>query len=165
MKQLSSLALVALVSCLACPAAVFGADEKISADKAKQLLEKGLGELTKAAGKSDSKDSKPEGIWERNKDTLKLSREDYLKKVQSAFATMEAEIQVLMEGGSNVASRDYFKTRIEALKQQLDYCKRDCDRLKENATEEAFRVKQRGFDRTLGFLSDNFGVAKEESGL
>ena len=170
MKQLSALFRLTVLGCLFLPAAAPAADEKISGDKAKQLLEKGLGELSKAAGKVDGKDkdkdsSKGDGVWERSKETLKLSRDEYLKKVQSAFATVEAEIQVLTEGGSNVTTRDYFKARIDALKLHLEFCKRDCDRLKENATEEAFRVKQRGFDRTLGFLSDNLEIAKDESGL
>ncbi|WP_075090189.1 hypothetical protein [Verrucomicrobium spinosum] len=63
---------------------------------------------------------------------------------------MEAEIDVLVESGAAITTRDYFKMRIDSFKLQLDYCKRDLERLKETPSEEAFRVKQRGFDRTLG---------------
>jgi hypothetical protein len=78
---------------------------------------------------------------------------------------MDAEIQVLVESGSAVNSRDYFKTRLESLKQQLDYCRRDLERLQAIDSEEAFRVKQKGFDRGLGFLGDNIELAQEEAGL
>jgi uncharacterized protein YnzC (UPF0291/DUF896 family) len=137
-------------------------DKKITADSIKELLEKVPGELSKAAGKIEEKGK---GLWERSKETLKLSREEYLKKVDSSIATMEAEIEVLKESGTGVTTRDYFQTRLMSYTQQLDYCKRDLQRLKDSPSEEAFRVKQRGFDRSLGFLSDNIGIAKDEAGL
>ncbi len=136
--------------------------DKDTADKAKNMLNKIVGEVKEAANKSDKKGRE---LWARTKETLGLTREDYVKKAVSAIATMEAEIQVLEESGTAVTTRDYFKTRIESLKQHLDYCKRDLARLQESPTEEAFRVKQRGFDRGLGFLADNIESAQEEAGL
>lgn len=136
--------------------------DKTTADKAKNMLDKVIGEVSKAANKTEIKSKE---LWERTKDNLRLSKEEYLKKAQSAVATMEAEIDVLVESGAAITTRDYFKMRIESFRLQLDYCKRDMERLKEAPSEEAFRVKQRGFDRTLGALSDNLTLAKDEAGL
>jgi polyhydroxyalkanoate synthesis regulator phasin len=136
--------------------------DKSTTDKAKQMLDKLVGEVKEAAKESGEKGK---DLWEHTKENLSLSREDYVKKVTSALATMDAEIQVLAESGSAVTTRDYFITRIEALKQHLDYCKRDLARLQESPSEEAFRVKQRGFDRGLDFLGENIELAQEEAGL
>jgi hypothetical protein len=140
------------------------AEEKKPAEKVKgsDLVDKLLGEVQKAAGKVEGKSKE---LWARTKETLKLTKEDYLKRATSGLATMEAEITEIADSGSGVVSRDYFKLRLESLKLQLDYCKRDLERLKETPSEETFRVKQKGFDRTLGFLGDNIGTAKEEAGL
>ena len=147
---------------LVLPDNVRAADDKKTADKAKELLDKALGEINKAANKVETKSKQ---FWERTKETLRLSKEEYLKKATSALATMDAEIQGIEESGAAVTTRDYFKTRIESLKQHLDYCKRDLARLSATETEETFRVKQKGFDRTLGALGDNIEVAKDEAGL
>ncbi|RBP39589.1 hypothetical protein DES53_10916 [Roseimicrobium gellanilyticum] len=136
--------------------------DKSTSDKAKQMLEKLVGEAKEAVKESGEKGK---DLWERTKENFTMSREAYVKKVNSALATMDAEIQVLAEGGSAVTTRDYFKTRIEALKQHLDYCKRDLARLQEAPSDEAFRVKQRGFDRGLDFLGQNIELAQEEAGL
>jgi hypothetical protein len=136
--------------------------DKSTTDKAKQMLDKLVGEVKEATkeGADKGKD-----LWERTKENFTMPREAYVKKVNSALATMDAEIQVLAEGGSAVTTRDYFKTRIEGLKQHLDYCKRDLVRLQEATSEETFRVKQRGFDRGLDFLGQNIELAQEEAGL
>jgi hypothetical protein len=136
--------------------------DKSTTDKAKQMLDKLVGEVKEATkeGADKGKD-----LWERTKENFSMSREDYIKKVNSGLATMDAEIQALVESGGAVVSRDYFKTRIEALKQQLDYCKRDLVRLQEAPNDEAFRVKQRGFDRGLDFLGENIELAQEEAGM
>jgi hypothetical protein len=136
--------------------------DKNTADKAKEMLDKVLGEVKNAADKAEDKGK---DLWERTKENLRMSREEYVKKVGSALTTMDAEIQVLSESGSAVTSRDYFKTRIEALRQHLDYCKRDLERLQAAETEEAFRVKQKGFDRGLDYLGENIELAQEEAGL
>lgn len=136
--------------------------DKTTVDKAKTMLDKVIGEAKEAANKTEDKTRE---LWERTKENLRLSREEYVKKATSGLATMDAEIQVLAESGSAANSRDYFKTRIEALKQHLDYCRRDLARLQESPTEESFRVKQKGFDRGLGFLGDNIELAQEEAGL
>jgi hypothetical protein len=136
--------------------------DKNTVDKAKDLLEKVVNEAKDAAGKTKDKSKE---LWARTKETLSLSREEYLKKAGSALKTMDAEIQVLAESGSAVNSRDYFKTHLESLKQHLDYCRRDFERLQAIDSEEAFRVKQKGFDRGLGFLGDNIELAQEEAGL
>lgn len=136
--------------------------DKNTVDKAKDALDKVLGEVKNAADKAGDKGKE---LWARTKENLRMSRDEYLKKATSALATMDAEIQVLAESGSAVTSRDYFKTRLEALRQHLDYCKRDMERLAASDTEEAFRVKQKGFDRGLGFLGDNIELAEEEAGL
>lgn len=136
--------------------------DKSTTDKAKQMLDKLVGEVKEAAKESGEKGK---DLWERTKENFSLSREEYLKKVNSALATMDAEIQALVESGAAVTSRDYFKTRIESLKQHLDYCKRDLTRLQEAPSDEAFRVKQRGFDRGLDFLGENIELAQEEAGL
>lgn len=144
------------------PATSHAADDKKTADKAKDLLDKALGELGKAANKVETKSKQ---LWERTKETMRLSKPEYLKKAKSALATMQAEIQSLEESGAAVLSRDYFKTRVEALKQHLDYCKRDFERLEATDSEESFRVKQKGFDRTLGALGDHVEAAKDEAGI
>ena len=141
---------------------VEAADDKKTADKAKELLDKALGEINKAANKVETKSKQ---FWERTKETLKLSKEEYLKKAGSAIATMDAEIQAITESGAAVTSREYYKMRIDALKLHLDYCKRELGKLKDMDSEEAFRVKQKGFDRTLGALGDNVELAKDEAGL
>jgi polyhydroxyalkanoate synthesis regulator phasin len=135
---------------------------KKTSDKAKDLLDKLVNEAKKAADKA-----KDEGkdLWGRSKDLLKLSREDYTQKVEFAMKTMGAEIQALGETDAPVSSRDYFKTRVESLKQQLAYCQRDFDRLKSQPDEDAFRAKQRSFDRTLGWLAEHLAATKEEAGL
>ena len=138
--------------------------DKATTDKAKDMLEKLVGEVKNAAdkGKGEGKDH---GLWERSKETLRLSREEYVKKVNSAFKTMDAEIASITESGSALVSRDYFKTRLESLKQHLDYCKRDLERLQTSESEEIFRAKQKGFDRGLGYLGDHIELAQEEAGL
>lgn len=163
---MKSPALLSLLACLAFTAAPAQDKpitlDKNTTDKAKDLLEKVVGEVKNAANKT--KDTSKE-LWARTKESLALSREDYLKKATSGIKTMEAEIAVLSESGSAVLSRDYYKTRIESLKQHLEYCKRDLERLQASESEEAFRVKQKGFDRGLGFLGDNIELAQEEAGL
>ena len=136
--------------------------DKNTMDKAKDLLDKVVNEAKDAAVKT--KETGKE-LWARTKETLSLSREEYLKKASSGLKSMDSEIQVLVESGSAVTSRDYFKTRIQALQQHLDYCRRDLERLQASESEEAFRVKQKGFDRGLGFLGDNIELAQEEAGL
>ena len=136
--------------------------EKKTSDKAKDVLEKLMGEAKKAAEKA-----KDEGkdLWGKSKELLKLTREDYTKKAELAMKTMEAEIQALAESDAPVSGRDYFKTRLESLRQQLAYCHRDFDRLKALPDEDAFRAKQKNFDRTLGWLSEHLSITKEEAGL
>jgi hypothetical protein len=171
MKILLPHALLPALAIALCPLLPLSAQEKeadkplvdkTTADKAKNMLDKVLGEVSKAANKTELKSK---DLWERTKDNLRLSREEYLKKVHSGIATMEAEIEVLSESGAGVVSRDYFKMRIESYKLHLDYCKRDLERLEATTTEEAFRVKQRGFDRSFGALADNITLAKDEAGL
>jgi len=146
--------------------ALHAADEKLTSEKAQELLQKGLSELTKVANKSEDKDKdKDKEYWKRSKDHLKLDQADYLKKVQSAFTTMDLVIQSLAESGASVTTRQYYMIRLEALKQNLEYCRQEYTKLKESPSEEAFRVKQKTFDRTLGYLSDNIEVAQEEAGL
>jgi hypothetical protein len=136
--------------------------DKETTDKAKDLIDKVLGEVKTAAGTGEESVRE---LWARTKDNLRLSREEYMKKAASGLKTMEAEIAVIAESGSAVMSREYFQTRVAALKQHLDYCKRDLERLQAAESEEAFRVKQKGFDRGLGFLGDNIEMAQEEAGL
>ncbi len=133
-----------------------------TSDKAKDLLDKLVNEAKKATDKAkdDGKD-----LWNKSKDLLKLSREEYTSKVEFAMKTMGAEIQALGETDAPVSSRDYFKTRVDSLKQHLAYCQRDFDRLKALPDEEAFRAKQKNFDRTLGWLSEHLSITKEEAGL
>ena len=161
--------LAVLLSLLACFSVITASAEdkplkldKTTVDKAKDLLEKVVSEAKDAAGKT--KETGKE-LWARTKETLGLTREEYLKRATSGIKTMDAEIQVLAESGSAVNSRDYFKTRLEALKQHLEYCKRDLERLQATETEETFRVKQKGFDRGLGYLGDHIELAQEEAGL
>ena len=137
-------------------------DEKITADKARDMVDKLLGEVQKAAGKVETKSKE---LWAHTKESMQLSKEEYLKRATSGLATMDAEVQVLAESGSGVTTRDYFKMRIESLKLHVQYLRRDLERLKDTPNEETFRVKQKGFDRTMGFLGDSIGIAKEEAGL
>ncbi len=137
-------------------------EEGKKSDKTKDLIDKLVGEAKKAADKA-----KDEGkdLWGKSKDLLKLSREEYTTKVGFTLKTMGAEIQALGETDAPVSSRDYFKTRVDSLKQHLSYCQREFDRLKEQPDEDAFRAKQKKFDRTLGWLGEHLAITKEEAGL
>lgn len=142
---------------------------KSDADKARELMRKLVDAAEKASGKVESKakelESKTKDLWAHTKENLRMSKEDYLARANAGLLTMQAEVQGLAEADTGVAGRDYFKTRVAALKQQVDYCRHELDKLKDIPNEETFRVKQKGFDRTMGFLSDNIGVAKDEAGL
>lgn len=140
----------------------WAADEKISEDKAKDLLNKVMTEVSKNASKLEEKSKQSS---DRSKENLKLSREDYQKKVESTLRTMDAEVQGIQESESSVLTRDYYKMRIDSIKLQIEYCKRNLERLKEIPTEEAFRVKQKGYDRTLMGLSELIELSKDEAGL
>jgi hypothetical protein len=136
--------------------------DKSTVDKAKDMLDKVVNEAKDAAEKAGDKGRE---LWARTKENLRLSREEYLKKATSGLKTMELEIAEISESGSAMFSRDYYKMRMDALKLHLDYCKRDFERLQATDSEEAFRVRQKGFDRGLGFLGDNIELAAEEAGL
>ena len=157
MKTIRQLLCIVLVLS-ATSAHLSGADEKKTTDKAKDLLDKAFGEISKVETKSKQ-------FWERTKETLRLSKEEYLKKASSALATMDAEIQAITESGAGVLSRDYYKMRLDALRLHLEYCKRELAKLNDTDSEEAFRVKQKGFDKSLGALGDNVETAKDEAGL
>ncbi len=140
-------------------------EDKLTSDKTKDMLDKLVGEAKKAAGKLQEGSDKGNALWSHSKETLALPKTDYLKRADSGLKTMSAEIQALGEAESSVNSRAYFKTRIESLKQHLEYCLQDLDKLKTVESEESFRVKQKKFDRTLVFLGDNISLAKQEAGL
>ena len=137
--------------------------DKETMDKAKGALEQLMGKAKDAVEKSDDKGGRE--LWARSKDSLTMPREAYVKKADSAIKTMEAELAALAESGSTLVSREYFKTRMESLKQHVEYCRRDLERLQGAETDEAFRVKQRAFDRGLGFLGDHIELTLEEAGL
>ena len=147
------------------------ADEKTDSEKDKasaarekttrDMVDRLLGEVQKATSKVEGKTKE---LWTHGKDMLTMKKEDYLKRATSGLATMDAEVQALAESDSGVVTREYFKMRIESLKKHIDYCKRDLERLKATDSEEAFRVKQKGFDRALGFLGDSISLAKDEAG-
>lgn len=137
---------------------------KSNSDKTKEMLDKLVGEAKKAAGKYQESE-KGNTLWTRSKETLALPQAEYLKRAESAIKTMDTEIKALAEAEGAVSARDYFKTRIESLKQQLAYCRQDGEKLKSSESEEAFRVKQKKFDRVLGFLAESIQLAKEEAGL
>lgn len=153
-----------LVTCAAAPlraADEEGGREKKTSEKAREVLDKLMDEAKKATNKA-----KEEGrsLWTHSKDLLRLSREEYTKKAEFAMRTMDAEIRALAEADAPVSGRDYFKTRVESLRQQLEYCRRDLERLK-GLDEDGFRAKQKSFDRTLGWLGEHLANAKEEAGL
>ena len=133
-----------------------------TADKARDILNKIVDEAQKASSKVEKKSKQ---LWEHTKENLRLTKDEYLGKTGSALVTIHAEIQAIAESDTGVSNRDYFKARIDALKLHLDFCKREWSKLKDITEEETFRVKQKGFDRTLGFLSDNVELAKDEAGL
>ncbi len=137
---------------------------KLDSEKAKEMLDKLVGEARKAAGKL-KEDDKVATLWPRSKETMALPQAEYLKRAESAMKSMDAEIVGLAEGESVVNTRDYFKAQVEALKLRLAYCRQDMERLRASGGEEAFRVKQKKFDRVMVFLADNIQLAKDESGL
>lgn len=137
---------------------------KSNSDKTKEMLDKLVGEAKKAAGKYQEGE-KGSALWARSKETMALPQTEYLKRAESAMKTMDAEIKALAEAEAAVSARDYFKTHLESLRQHLAYCRQDGEKLKASDSEETFRVKQKKFDRTLGFLADNIQLAKEEAGL
>ena len=138
---------------------------KSNSDKTKEMLDKLVGEARKAASKMQEGGDKSRSLWARSKETMALPQGDYLKRAETAMRSMDAEIKALAEAEGAVNTRDYFKTHVEALKQHLAYCRLDEEKLKSSDSEETFRVKQKKFDRTLGFLADNIQLAKEEAGL
>jgi hypothetical protein len=157
----------ACVLALALLAAMAPAEDKtkaINSDKTKEMLDKLVGEAKKAAGKIKEED-KAGSLWSRSKETMALPQAEFLKRAESALKTMDTEIKALAEAEGAVSGRDYFKMHVESLKQHLDYCKQEGEKLKTSDSEETFRVKQKKFDRTLGFLADNIQLAKEEAGL
>ena len=137
---------------------------KSNSDKTREMLDKLVGEAKKAATKMQEAD-KGNSLWPRSKETLALPQAEYLKRAESAMKSMDSEIKALAEAEGAVSARDYFKTRVEALKQQLAYCRQDGEKLRASDGEESFRVKQKKFDRILGFLAENIQLAKEEAGL
>ena len=158
----SSVVTVVFVLCLS---ANLRSEDKLTSDKTKDMLDKLVGEAKKAAGKLQEGGDKGNALWSHSKETLALPKADYIKRAESGLKTMSAEIQALGEAESSVNSRAYFKTRMEANRQNLEYCLQDLDKLKTVESEEAFRVKQKKFDRTLVFLGDNISLAKQEAGL
>jgi hypothetical protein len=137
---------------------------KITTENAKDMLDKLVGEAKKAAGKFQEGE-KGGTLWPHSKESLSLSKDEYLKRADSAMKSMDAEIKALAEAEGAVITRDYFKTHVESLRLHLAYCKQDGERLKSADSEEAFRVKQKKFDRTLSFLADNIQLARDEAGL
>lgn len=138
-------------------------EKKFDIEKAKGALEKLAGEAKKAIGKAS--EGKSDSLWPHSKDTLTQPKDEYMRKAQSAMRAIDAEIKALADAESAVNSRDYFRTHLESLKQHLAYCKLDADKLGTVDDEESFRVKQKKFDRALGFLADNVQLAKDEAGL
>ncbi len=138
---------------------------KPNADKNKDMLDKLMIEAKKAAGKFQDGGDKGSSLWSRSKETLALPKDEYLKRADSALKTMDAEIVALTEAEGPVIARDYFKTHVQSLKQHLIYCRQEEEKLKSSEGDESFRVKQKKFDRTLGFLADNIQLTKEEAGL
>lgn len=151
------------------PLATHAQSEKIDANKAKDVLQKLLGEATeaveKASRKSDNKNKDDEdAFWVRAKDNLTMERVQYTKKVTTVLAVMQAEIEGLADTEASVGSREYFKTRVLSLKQNHAYCVEDLVNLKAFPTEEEFRVRQRFFDKNLALLSDHLVVTMKEAG-
>lgn len=156
-----------LSACLiSLPAIGHAQSEKIDTDKAKDALQKLLGEAKDAVEKASKKsgDEKEESFWERSKENLGMERKQYIKKATTALAVMQVEIQGLENTESSVATRVYFKMRVEALKQQHAYCIDDLTKMQAMATEEEFRSRQRFFDRNLTSLSDHLVVTMKEAG-
>lgn len=137
---------------------------KSNSDKTREMLDKLVGEAKKAAGKYQEGE-KGSTLWARSKETMALPQAEYLKRAESAMKTMDSEIKALAEAEGAVSVRDYFKTHVESLKQHLAYCRQDGEKLKSSESEETFRVKQKKFDRALGFLAENIQLAKDEAGL
>lgn len=137
-----------------------GKDKK-SSEKARDVLEKLMDEAKKAAGKA-KEESK--SLWTHTKDLFKVDREEYTKKAEFAMKAMDAEIKALADSDAPVSGREYFKTRVESLRQQLDFCRKDLEKIKP-LDEDAFRVKQKSFDRSLGWLGEHLANTKEEAGL
>jgi hypothetical protein len=157
-----------LTACLfGLPMSLVAQSEKIDADKAKDALQKLLGEVKEAADKvtkkSSSKDSE-DSFWERSKDHLTMERAQYAKKVTRGLAVMEVEIQGLANTDSPVSAREYFKLRVESLKLNLAYCRDEFAKLEALPTEEEFRARQRFFDRNLAYLSDHVVATMKEAG-
>jgi hypothetical protein len=155
------------ITLLLCAGGVRAEDSKIKSntDKNKELLDKLVGEAKKAAGKMQEGGDKGGTLWPRSKEILALPQNDFLKRAESAMRSMDTEIKSLCEAESAVNSRDYFKAHLDSLKLHLAYCRQDAGKLKAADSEEAFRVKQKKFDRTLGFLAEGIQLAKEEAGL
>ncbi|TLD72613.1 hypothetical protein FEM03_00620 [Phragmitibacter flavus] len=157
-----------LAACaLSLPLASHAQVDKIDSDKAKDALQKLLGEVKDAADKATKKSSDKESedaFWERSKDHLTMDRVQYSKKATRGLAVMDAEIQGLADTDAPVSVRDYFKLRVESLKLNLAYCREEFAKLEALATEEEFRSRQRFFDRNLAYLSDHLVATMKEAG-
>lgn len=166
MNPLPAITFTAALILLAPPAPARAEDGKFksNSDKTREMLDKLVGEAKKAASKIQEGE-KGSTLWMRSKETLALPQAEYLKRAESAMKAMDAEVKALAEAEGAVSARDYFKTHVDSLKQQLAYCRQEGEKLRASDSEETFRVKQKKFDRTLGFLASNIQLAKEEAGL
>ncbi|MBL9115108.1 MAG: hypothetical protein JNJ83_08870 [Verrucomicrobiaceae bacterium] len=118
-----------------------------------------VGEAARGAGSASK-------AWlEKAKENLRLSRPEYTSRANTRIINAAAGIQKVRTGPSGVVDRKYYKTRLAALDQHLEYARAEFAFLQSSPTEQIFRDRQRDFDFTLWSLEEAVAFAETEAGL
>ena len=118
-----------------------------------------VGEAARGAGSASK-------AWlEKAKENLRLSRPEYTSRANTRLLNAASGIQRVRIGPSGVVDRKYYKTRLVALDQHLEYARAEFAFLQSSPTEQVFRERQRDFDFTLWSLEEAVSFAETEAGL
>jgi hypothetical protein len=147
--------IASLVLILSTPAIM--ADDSLN-EQLRRAAEKLKNEISKVKEKTEVKGRE---WYNKAREHLSTSREEYLKKAGGALASWKADIQVLREQGG----RDYFKTRVKALEEHHEFATQELAVLSGAEDEATFRARQKVFDKTLWTLEAAVEQAQEEAGL
>jgi hypothetical protein len=99
------------------------------------------------------------------KENLRLSRPEYTRRAGDRIQQSALALQRVKTGPSGVVDRKYFKTRIMALEQHLEYSRAEYAFLQSSPSEVVFRERQKDFDFTLWSLEEAVSLAQSEAGL
>ena len=131
-------------------------------DQLKRALEKAKVKVGDMAVKAEQKGRE---WYYAAKENLRLTRPEYTKRASKKLEQLDADVQVLHEMLNAPGQRDYFKTRVAALDQHVEYAKAEFKNLDASDSEAIFRARQSGFNKTLWTLEAAVEQAQEEAGL